>query len=751
MIWRIAFFIFISLPVHGQYIYGIINQYTPVTAIVVANCTTTITVQDTTGFNVGQDALIIQMKGASIDSTSNTSAFGAITNYNSAGLYEIFKIAAKGANTIVLNGVLTNTYNPNGRLQLVTFPTFSNVTIFDTVRCGPWNGIIGGVLAFQVQHVLTLDKNIDVSGKGFRGGNISNNPDGSCGDTSVSYFYDLYQTGSSWNEGGAMKGEGIAEISNSILAGRGRLANGAGGGNKHNTGGGGGGNYTLGGKGGDELEYCPTAGTGGLGGAALDYAGMNYMRLFLGGGGGCGDYNNAVGSDGTNGGGIIIIKADSLIGNNNSILANGSDNLILTTGITDGAGGGGAGGTILLDIQHYVGNCNIKANGGHGGDQGPSNYWGCGGPGGGGGTGLILCSTSILPNNVSTQLQSGTSGMIQNSAFTCFGTSYGATDGASSPIQYKPNVNILFSSNTDLQTSLGPDSTLCKTNSFVLNPTGTYNNYLWQNGSSDSVFTITNFGKYYVTVSNNNGCIASDTINIILDSLQINLGNDTMFCIDNPFSISPGAGFASYLWQDASVASSYSITKSGKYFVSVTNAKGCNASDTININNFNQFSFSLGNDTTICSDASIKLTAPVVNNAQYLWQDNSTNSSILASNAGLYSVRLEMDNCFSADTIFINKKDCDCSFFMPNAFSPNLDDNNETIKPLFGSSIELLSFKIFNRFGEMVFETNNPLLEWNGFYKGQYCDVGIYFYVLDYRCTVINKNLTQKGDIILLR
>jgi hypothetical protein len=110
-------------------------------------------------------------------------------------------------------------------------------------------------------------------------------------------------------EGGAEKGEGIAELPSSQMGGKGMLANGGGGGNKHNTGGGGGGNFTGGGKGGNEMQGCTQNGNGGIGASSLPY---NLNKIFLGGGGGCGDFNNAVGTTGTDAGGMVIIRSGRL-------------------------------------------------------------------------------------------------------------------------------------------------------------------------------------------------------------------------------------------------------------------------------------------------------------------------------------------------------------------------------------------------------------------------------------------------------
>jgi hypothetical protein len=418
---------------------GIINSYAPVTAINTSNCPNVLTVGNTTGFAVGNKILIIQMKGAKFD-TANVSTFGNIINLNGAGSYEMAKITSIVGNQVTLNGALSNSYDVNGKVQMVLVPFYMNANINGLLTCQPWNGTTGGVLIFEVQSNLFFNADIDVSGTGFRGGNISNNPDGSCGSGSYAYHYPLTQPSSWWSEGGAEKGEGISEIDSMRLAGRGPLVNGGGGGNKHNTGGGGGSNFTAGGIGGNELGGCPIGLVAGMGGKDLS---SYYMmdKIFAGGGGGCGDYNNWVGSNGENGGGIAIISAKAITGNNYKVKANGNDVIVVGSGIADGAGGGGGGGTVFLNSTLVTG-LNVEAKGGRGGDQNPT--WGCVGPGGGGGTGILLTNMATL-SGVSYTLTPGTAGLFLNPSFpSCYNTTYGAAPGATNTIGPLTNMSLIL-------------------------------------------------------------------------------------------------------------------------------------------------------------------------------------------------------------------------------------------------------------------------------------------------------------------
>lgn len=364
---------------------GVINSYTPISAITAAN--KTLTVGSTSGFAANDKVLIIQMQGASIDNTSpaTNANFGAITAYNSAGRYEIAEISSiTNATQLDLKIALINTYNLTGSVQLVRMPVFSNATIDGLLTAQSWNGTTGGVLALQVNNTLTLNADIDVSALGFRGGQISGS-DGGCS------LGDYANNNTNYGQ----KGEGIAIDANNRA--RAKLANGGGGGNPHNSGGGGGGNFGAGALGarqwnclggGDTNNDCVDGQVapnselnGGQGGIALNYSDN---RVFMGGGGGSGQQNNDVGTSGANGGGIVIIIANTINGNNYNIAAKGGS--VFQGAGGDSGGGGGAGGCIFISCPSYPSLINTNVQGGKGGDVG---FASCHGNGGGGGGGVV--------------------------------------------------------------------------------------------------------------------------------------------------------------------------------------------------------------------------------------------------------------------------------------------------------------------------------------------------------------------------
>lgn len=413
----ISCLVFISFGQNTN-ISGIINSYTSVSSI----SGTTITVSSSAGFSVGDQILIIQMQGATIDQ-SNSSSFGSITSIGDAGNYEFATVCSIPNGTQLVANNIQRSYSSSGIVQLVSVPVYDDATITSTLTAAPWNGVTGGILAFECTGNLTLNDEINLNGLGFRGGSISTSSFSCSWTQNINdYFYPI-----SSGEG-AKKGEGVALYIPGKTGGKGAQANGGGGSNDHNGGGGGGANAGTGGLGGERIgasAFTCKCTNPGVGGKANSYS-NSVNKIFLGGGGGSGHENNAgEGSSGSNGGGIAVIKTNTLNGNGQSINANGGPSPV---DCFDGAGGGGAGGTVLLDVNSYVGTVNINTQGTNGGSVNGSGSSNCNGPGGGGSGGVLWVNQSALPSNIAYSSAGGQSGTtLTASQSNC---SIGGTNGA---------------------------------------------------------------------------------------------------------------------------------------------------------------------------------------------------------------------------------------------------------------------------------------------------------------------------------
>ena len=288
----------------------------------------TLTVTDSTNFEINQEVLIIQMQGTS------------------AGNYEFGTIASKGTGFITLQSNLKNSYYQDGysKAQVLRVPHFTTVT--GMISTGEWNGSNGGIVVFRAQSISGAT--INVSGLGFKGGYGNNTPRPPSPCTGP---------GNQGQQGSSPDGNG--GCSRSSLGGGGGAAVG-------DFGSGGGGGYGSNGANGGGQYW----GSGGL-----MYGSPDLSTLYLGSGGGGGSW-------GTNpyGGGRATIQGDDHAGqgagtafiaanivNGMNIFSNGNNGGNSNGNYGGYAGGGGSGGSINLILgKGSLGS--LQAVGGTGGD-----------------------------------------------------------------------------------------------------------------------------------------------------------------------------------------------------------------------------------------------------------------------------------------------------------------------------------------------------------------------------------------------
>lgn len=130
--------------------------------------------------------------------------------------------------------------------------------------------------------------------------------------------------------------------------------------------------------------------------------------------------------------------------------------------------------------------------------------------------------------------------------------------------------------------SLGSDQTVCPTNSIKLNP-GNFASYIWSDGTTGASLNTSSTGSIWVKVTDANGCINSDTMNLNnYNVTQVNLGTDKAICLGASANLDAGTG-SSYLWNTNATTQTISATAAGIYYVDVTDANGCKTRDSINV------------------------------------------------------------------------------------------------------------------------------------------------------------------------
>jgi gliding motility-associated-like protein len=644
---RLLLLLLFSIPIflfsQSTPISGIVNTYSEVTNIdSVSFCGTIFTLANSSSFSPGDQALLIQMTGAQVN-TTNTSAFGQITDYATAGHYEFVTISNVSGSQVAVGEDLLYTYNTSANVQLISVPSYTNAEVTATLTCPAWDGTTGGVIVLAVDDTLTLSAEIQANGKGFQGGTVYTSGGFNC--ASMAYFY------GSTDDRGAEKGKGIALNSAATQRGRGAFANGGGGGNDHNAGGGGGGNAGVGGIGGMEYNGCGSdpntgAANGGIGGYSVV---TDSSRIFMGGGGGAGHENVQYG-DGTSGGrggGIIIILAGVIDGNSEEIRAEGQGVNLLAAG--DGAGGGGAGGSVLIQADEVISPLLINVEGGDGGSINFPNTTECSGPGGGGAGGLIAWNTNLIGGaNIQTDQNGGDHGINQTVGAPCFNSNYGALEGGSGFTATDWQVAETPIGNPAL-VDLGPADTLQCVNEQTLLTSGPYpfSDFLWNTGETNDTIYAIGPDTLYLTMTNACGSHTDSIIINVIDTPYVNLGPDTTICVGTTlFLDATGPNIIDYAWNNGlgispNVAIPFVTTPGAlpdTFRIIVQNGACPLDQDSIIVSYDQSYLIDLGPDQVACDGDEVTFYSNLTEPALYQWNDGSMEDSLLVLTSGIYWV-----------------------------------------------------------------------------------------------------------------
>ena len=118
----------------------------------------------------------------------------------------------------------------------------------------------------------------------------------------------------------------------------------------------------------------------------------------------------------------------------------------------------------------------------------------------------------------------------------------------------------------------------------VLLDAGNYQSFQWSTGDTTQSIYAPSAGAYTVTVTNQNGCEITDNLTLVQRALpNVNLGPDTMVCLNHNFQLNAGFGQSAYLWNTSATSQSITVTSSGTYSVLVTSSHGCQNSDTVEV------------------------------------------------------------------------------------------------------------------------------------------------------------------------
>lgn len=246
------------------------------------------------------------------------------------------------------------------------------------------------------------------------------------------------------------------------------------------------------------------------------------------------------------------------------------------------------------------------------------------------------------------------------------------------------------------------------------------------------------------------GC-ETDTIikEIHISGFKFDLGEDTTVCIGNQITFEPNIIGETYLWSNGDTLKTTTVSDTGIYILSIT-IENCSVKDSVELHNFLEVNLNIGDDTTICKNDSLLLVAGFYGAESYQWNDNSSDTILMIYNQGTYSLALLLNGCLYQDSITIETEDCNFFITAPTIFSPNNDGVNDFFEVFHNGEIIHYKIEIFNRWGEIVFESAQLTDTWDGLYEGNVQENGTYHVSISSEDTKANLiQLNQK--LILLR
>lgn len=280
--------------------------------------------------------------------------------------------------------------------------------------------------------------------------------------------------------------------------------------------------------------------------------------------------------------------------------------------------------------------------------------------------------------------------------------------------------------------------------------------YQWNTNPQQSTMNATGLGagNYSVVVSSAQICPVTASV-VLTEPVKLShlLTKADPFCgfSNGTASIQESGGTQpySYTWTPLVTATSSSNTLSpGNYRIIVTDNNSCRDTADFTLINQNPLKPFLGNDTLICPGQQVILDPGTF--TSYLWQDNSTSQRFIVNQTGEYSVTVgDNTGCLASDTINIT---VDCSdLYFPTAFTPNNDSRNDQFGPLGNTAaVSKYSLRIYNRWGQMVFYSNDPFKKWDGRLAGKLNATNLFVWHAEYILPGLGKQ-NRKGSVLLIK
>ncbi|MFQ3575820.1 MAG: gliding motility-associated C-terminal domain-containing protein, partial [Cytophagales bacterium] len=277
--------------------------------------------------------------------------------------------------------------------------------------------------------------------------------------------------------------------------------------------------------------------------------------------------------------------------------------------------------------------------------------------------------------------------------------------------------------------------------------------------------TVVGLYQYFVRITDSLNCVSNRaTANVrVVRPGRVNLSNplacegDTIPIFTTP---NPGVNVTQYNWfrngiRQPGNASQLDIYRNGSYKLIYLDGF-CPDSSFIDVN-FNPKPIPINTpEYLFCRDTTVFDTTTIVLDAgpatRWLWDRGDTTRKIRVDRKGVYYFTLFNEfECSIRDSAIL-KDECPPRLFVPDAFTPNGDRNNDKFN-VYYAYIKNFKMWIFNRWGEVIYYTEDPTQPWDGFYREELMQPGTYPWLIQYDAAVdkFGKNFKKEGRVTVIR
>lgn len=377
------------------------------------------------------------------------------------------------------------------------------------------------------------------------------------------------------------------------------------------------------------------------------------------------------------------------------------------------------------------------------------------------GTGTFTWSPNYNINNVTAQ-----NPLVSPDVPTKYYVTYNAGPGCVN------NDSVFVDVKTFVTLKAPNDTTICRGDPVTLIPLSDALNYSWtpvstlDNATNKNPVATPITDTKYTVVGNIGKCQATGFVNVkVVPYPSVLTSADVSICFDDSTQLLAQIIASNFKWlPSTNIINSNTLNPivfppfTTNYVITVRDTLGCPkpVSDTITVFVIPPVQAFAGNDTDIVINQPLQLTG--TGGSIYQWQPatglNKTdvfNPVAILQKSQQYIVKVSTpEGCFAYDTVNVRVFTTPPGFFVPNAFTPNTDRRNDVFKPVTAGISVLKYFRVYNRWGQLVFATTQTGKGWDGTLNGREQPLGVYVWVAE-AITYTGISIKDKGTVTLIR